>query len=264
MKDNYLKYYRKHSVLGGLHFLWDAFTASNNLRKLSFVNRQKDYTELLNEPGLMALHLALNQHLLDGIKFWNSYDYGEGYFYQSFNKIHIRGFRNTEARVSEMQLSKVLSGKKVLEIGCNTGFLTLSVADYCISITGFDPAEHLINIAKETAQYLNVKNALFEVNSFENFSSTDLYDIVLSFANHSTFDGNTQQTLSSYFDKCLTLLKPGGLFLFESHPPEHEKDQLPMICNFISERFEIQLQEVLVYGSFLDQNRTFIIAKKQI
>jgi len=145
-----------------------------------------------------------------------------------------------------MQLSKLLSGKKVLGIRCNTGFLTLSVPNCCISVTGFVPAEHLINIAKEIAQYLYVKNALFEVNSFEHFNSTDLYEIVLSFANHSTLDGNTQQSLSSYFDKCLTLIKPGGLFLIESHPPEHEKDQFPMICNLISERFEIQLQEALV------------------
>lgn len=262
MKESYLKFYKKYSLLAGLHFFWDALFAKNNLRKLSSINRQKDYADLAENPELLSLHHSLNKCLWDGIKCWNNYDYGEGYFYQSFEKINIRGFRNTEARVNSMELPKLLSGKRVLEIGCNTGFLTLSVTEYCSSITGFDPAPHLVEIAKNTAQYLNVKNAKFEVSSFENFSTDERFEVIISFANHSTYDGNTEQSLISYFDRCASLMVPEGLFLFESHPPEHEGDGLSMVCDLINERFKIQTQTVLQYGSFLDRNRTFIIAER--
>lgn len=263
MKEKYLTYYKKYSAFAQLQFLWDAFFEKNNLRKLSLLNRQKDYTELADKKELLTLHYTLNKQLLEAVRRYDSYDYGEGYFYQSFRKVSIRGFRDTEARMQSMQLAGLLSGKQVLEIGCNTGFMALSLAEHCSSLTAFDINPYLVEIAKQVAGYFGVTNIIFDTCSFEDFVSAKCFDAVLSFANHSTYDGNTRQSLYYYFDRCAELLLPGGLFLFESHPPEHEREQLDIIPEMMSQRFDITEQKVLNYGSFLDRNRTFIIAKKK-
>jgi 2-polyprenyl-3-methyl-5-hydroxy-6-metoxy-1,4-benzoquinol methylase len=261
MKANYSRYYQRYSSVAPFVFLWHAIL-TKKLRKLSLINRQKDYLRLANNPQLLALHDSLNQHLLEGIQLWKSYDYGEGYFYQSFQKIGISGFRDTQARIETMGLPELLKDRRVLEIGSNAGFLTLSVANYCSYIIGVEPAGHLVSIAKDTAAFLGVNNCEFRNSSFEEFSSATRFDTVLSFANHSTYDGNSTQSIKVYIDHCAALLCEGGMLLFESHPPEHEGEGLKTVIEEIARNFTIECSNILQYGSFLDRNRTFIVARR--
>ena len=69
---------------------------------------------------------------------YESYDYGEGYFYQSCKPLRITGFRSTEIRIKDMDLRNLLKGKRVLDIGTNAGFIPLEIADVCQSIDAFD------------------------------------------------------------------------------------------------------------------------------
>lgn len=260
MAETYLEYYRQHTWRAVPKLLIGALIANSRLRRLSLVNRYRDYLGLAGKPDLLSLHRRLNEHLAISAQTWSSYDYGEGYFYQSMPRIGVSGLRNTAARVEAMNLQNLVAGKRVLEIGCNSGFLALLMAERAAHVTGMDVNPHLIDIARDTAAYLGLKNVQFDVGSFEDFTAPEPFDVVLSFANHHTYDGNTRQSIEEYFAKCRDLLAPGGLFLFESHTPAYEGAGLAGVIDTIGRLFTIREKKTLSGGTFLDRGRTFIVA----
>jgi 2-polyprenyl-3-methyl-5-hydroxy-6-metoxy-1,4-benzoquinol methylase len=162
-----------------------------------------------------------------------------------------------------MALADRVRGKTVLEIGCNSGFLSVAIARSAAAIVGFDINPHLISIAEAAATHAGISQCVFKTSTFESFEAEEPFDCVLSFANHSTHDGNTKQSLENYFEKCWVLTRPGGRLLFESHPPAHEGDGLKRVLEILERRFSIQHQEVLTYGTFLDTGRTFVVADRR-
>lgn len=265
MKKNYLKYYVKPSALAPMKFSADMIFAKRGQQKLSLQNRQADYLKLIDNPQLLALHLKLNECLLDGIENYDAYDYGEGYFYQSLAEIGVSGFRDTEGRLAAMDIFRYVEGKTVLEIGCNAGFLSVAIASKAKQVTGFDIAPHLIAIGKLAAGYLNRTNVDLKACAFEDFKGQGKFDVVLSFANHSTFDGQTKHSIEEYFQRCADLCADGGLLLFESHPPEHEGDGLEGVIETLSKFFKVTERRILDYnGGFLDSGRTFVVAEKKV
>ncbi|MEI8336023.1 MAG: methyltransferase domain-containing protein [Actinomycetes bacterium] len=255
----YSKAYEKPSMLAPLKFAIDASRAGGGLRSIGLRNRQADYGAITRNKKLLALHSELNSHLEAQAREWPTYDYGEGYFYQSSMTINITGLRDTSARVEAMGLIERLKDRRVLEIGCNTGFLTAEIAASASEVHAFELNPHLVAIANLSAQYRNIENISFSINSFEEFEEEGAFDDVLSFANHHTYDGNTSQALDDYFARCHRLTKPGGRLLFESHPPELEGGDFPETVAIIKRYFEIDTHEVPEYGTFLDRGRHFII-----
>jgi len=262
MRQKYLKYYQRYRGLGALVFLGGALRADSRMARLSLMNRYRDYLRLAGRPDLLVLHREMNRRLLEAAKGWDSYDYGQGYFYQSCDLIGVSGLRDTRARLEAMGLRELLKHKTVLEIGCNSGFLALSVADVAKHVVGFDVNGHLIEVARLAAAALGTSNAEFLPCSFEDFACRETFDAVLSFANHRTYDGNTRQPIGQYFRRCRELVKPGGLLLFESHPPAHEGQGLEGVCSIIEELFAVKERRVLEYGTFLDRGRTYIVARR--
>lgn len=263
MKKAYLKYYEQYAALAPLAFLWASFRAPNRIAKRSLANRQKDYTELAKDLGRLSLHYELNRQLLESTEHWDSYDYGEGYFYQGCDLIGITGLRDTRARFESMGLADLLEDRTVLEIGCNSGFLALYIAQVAKHVSGFDINPYLIRMADITAQHLGLSDKVdFATAAFEDYRSDQDFDVVLSFANHSTYDGQTAQSVEEYFERCRNILVPGGLFLFESHHPGHEGDKLEAVCDLVGKMFSIEDRRTLDEGSYLDRGRTFIIARR--
>ena len=232
-------------------------------RAQAAMNKYRDYTSSKADPRRLEFHKSLYRQLREGHVSWDSYDYGEGYYYQGLKALGITGFRDTDARIDAMDLKQLVSGKSVLEIGCNTGFLSLGIAGSASKVTGFDINPYLIEIARQSADYLGIDNVDFSTVSFEDFSPDAPYDCVISFANHSTYDGNTKQSLTDYFKKCSGLLNNGGLFLFESHPPSIEKDSFHKTVELIEEYFSISSIEKPEYGNHMDSQRAFIVATKR-
>ena len=230
MKPSYTQLYASYSPLAPLRFLWDGLFTRSKLRKLSLQHRQQDYVALANDPKLLDLHRKFNAELLAGVTDWDSYDYGEGYFYQSCEPLHVSGLRDTRGRVETMNLREIVAGRSTLEIGANTGFVSLAIADVVPRLVGFDLNPHLVRIAQLAAAYLELENLEFSASSFEDFTSHERFGAVLSFANHKTYDGNTRISIEGFVDKCHQLLEPGGLLVFESHPPELEGDGLEKVC----------------------------------
>jgi SAM-dependent methyltransferase len=256
----YQKYYERARALAPMRFAIDATRASSSIRTLSIQNRQKDYSVLAGKPELLALHRDMNRQLALQHDQWPSYDYGEGYFYQSSVELGVTGLRDTSARVESFGLKELVKGRTVLEIGCNTGFLTLSIASEAARVVGVELNPYLIAIARAGADFLGVHNARFEVAAFEDFETDEQFDDVLSFANHHTYDGNTRQSLEEYFEGCHTLTRSGGRLLFESHPPEIEGAHFGETVKIIERFYDIERNEIHDYGTFLDKNRRFIVA----
>ena len=264
MKPDYLKFYEKPSVRGIWRFLWDYLSESSKLRKLSLANRQKDYLRLMSHSDKLSLHHEMNRSLLEGRSGWDGYDYGEGYFYQSCKLAGITGFRDTEGRIREMRLRSYVEQKRVLEIGCNSGFLAVALCENAKEIVGMDVNPYLIAIGNALVEHFDLKNLQFSTQGFEEYNADEPFDVVLSFANHSTYDGKTKHTLDEFFGKCHRLLCKGGRLMFESHPPELEPpDVLGKTLEIIQKYFHFEKQAILQYGSFLDRDRTFVIAKKR-
>lgn len=260
MKKNYLKYYHNYSIFSSWRFMWDMLFTNSKIKRLSQLNRYRDYVSLHSNAALLDLHYKIHEKLLSAIAEWHSHDYGEGYFYQGLDQINITGLRNTRARIEAMDLHNVLKNMSVLEIGCNSGFISTSLSDTVENLLGFDLNPYLVDIARMVRDHLGYSNIEFLISSFDEFKTRQMFDAVLSFANHTTYDGNSDIPIKDYFIKCKRLLRPGGIMLFESHPPQLEGAGLKNVIQIINTEFTILEQRVLNYGTFLDRGRTFIIA----
>jgi SAM-dependent methyltransferase len=257
-----LSYYQNYRPFAGyVHFGWQAMRARNNATRRSLLNRANDYLRLSSQPALQGVHLELNEILARQRREWPHYDYGEGYFYQSMSALGVSGLRSTEARVEAYGLTERVRGKTVLDIGCNAGFLSVSLAEVANRVTGFDVNPFLVEIGRTVARTLERSNTDFIAAGFEDARLGGPYDVVMSLANHSTYDGQTRYDLQSYFDRCVSLLQPGGLFIFESHTPSFEGKGIEQVCGMIAQRLEVKHRAIFSYGTYLDRGRTFVVAE---
>jgi SAM-dependent methyltransferase len=256
-------YYEKPSTIAPLRFAADAIRAKPQLRALGIRNRQRDYAALQGHPDRLALHRELHEQLVLQSRHWTTYDYGEAYWYQSSAELGITGLRDTAARVAAFGLRDLVRGRSVLEIGSNSGFLSIAIAPTAARVVAFEINPYLVEAGRIGARFLHIANIDFLVSSFEEFDDRDeRFDDVLSFANHHTYDGNTHQGLEEYFDRCHALLRPGGRLVFESHPPALEGRDFARTVEIIEARFTIERSEVHQYGTFLDRDRRFIVATR--
>lgn len=264
MKESYLPYYVKYTARAPFIFLWDMiFHSASAAQRTALGYRLRDYAKLNKNDNLLRLHERINHILLEEKKQWPDHAYGEGYLYQSCDEVSLGGLRNTTARVTAMGLRNFCKNAFVVDIGCNSGFLDIAIAPYARQIIGFDINPYLIDIGTQALAYLKISNVELSALSFETFESKEPADIVLSFANHSTFDGNTEQTVKMYIEKCHTILRTGGLLLFESHHPTYEsKEALEETYKIIQKMFSIKERRILQSKNFFDNGRTFIVAQK--
>lgn len=157
----------------------------------------------------------IQKQILDILK-TGAPDFGGVIPYQSLELIGLKGIRSTEARIREYGLREVLkSSDNVLDIGCNSGFLDLSIANLVHSVTGVEYDNNLVKIADLTKNYLKVSNCTFYNNDFNDWyknNDTD-YDVIFSFAIHHWLNIPPQE----YVKILNRLLKKNGYIYFESH-----------------------------------------------
>ncbi len=263
MKEQYLDFYRNYTSRAYLRFMRDGFFVGNSGEKrAAALNRLRDYIQLAGKTELQNLHLAFNKELLRAKNEWTDHDYGAQYFYQSCDLVGVRGLRDTRARVDSMNLEELVRDKTVIDVGCNTGFLALSIASAADHVVGLEVNPHLIKIGNLAKDYLGTRNVDLHAASFEEFQGEPA-DVLLSLANHTTYDGNTKHTVGEYLKKCSSLIKSGGMLIFESHHPGYETaDHLQGTKDLISGLFTVIESRVLDKGTFADRGRTFIIAEK--
>lgn len=193
------------------------------------------------------------------------YDYGNGYFYQSLDKINLSGLRSSKNRLKEYDISKYTKNSDILDIGCNSAFLICELEQNFNSCFGIEWNKNLIEIGKKSIKYLDLKKIEIVHGDFLEHNFKDLFfDVIFSFANHSTYDKGIIST-EKYFKKCNFLLRDKGKLIIESHHPNYEKKQtfLDLIDSLRKMyNLKIVLNKTIKTKSFYDNNREFIILQK--
>ena len=151
-----------------------------------------------------------------------------------------RPARHRPAASTRSASASSCADRTVLEIGCNTGFLSLAIAPAARRVVAFEINPYLIEIGRIGADAPRASTTSSSWSSrFEDFDAGDeRFDDVLSFANHHTYDGNTRQALEEYFERCHALLRPGGRLIFESHPPALEGRDFGRTVEIIERYFD--------------------------
>lgn len=233
-----------------------------NPRLTARLNRWLDALQDLGRPRRAAFRRRLLAVVQASQRDWPHADYGAGYLYQSCPALGLRGFRDTAARVAQMNLGPALAGRSVLEIGCNSGFLSLALAAGTRRYLAFDNNPFLVEMARLSQAELQDRRVEFCVEGFETLGEDETFDAVLSFANHSTWDGNMTLDLERYFAKLHRLLVPSGTLYFESHHPALEDAAaLQGTLGVMERHFALQSQRLLGGGSAWDRGRTFVVAR---
>jgi SAM-dependent methyltransferase len=225
--------------------------------------RDSALTKLSGDFRRSALQAAIKLEIAQA-RAWGSYDYGLGYLYQSFSPLGLSGRRNTERRVAAASLIERTRGRSILDIGCNAGFISLSLAPTAKQVTGFDFNPHLVAVANRCSRYLELENTRFLVSSFADFPETERFDVVMSLSNHVTFDGPVFPTFQGYLEKCARLLNKGGLIVFESHTPAFEAraEGIEGLLPKLREQFvEVSINRSEI-GTALDRGRLLYIGRQ--
>ena len=193
----------------------------------------------------------------------NLYDYGEGFFYQSVPPIRLKGLRDTKKRIIKLNLNHYLENSTFLDIGTNIGSIPLSLNNEFIFGIGIDHNETTIKVAQTIQKYLSIKKIEFISGDFLDYEFNKTFDVILSLANHSTFDEGIKNT-ELYFNKIYSLLNKNGILIIESHNPLYEKSEIYLkIIKNLENYYETIEHGKYEFGNFYDQNRLFHILKKK-
>jgi len=139
------------------------------------------------------------------------------------------GMNDAVDRVERMQLADVCKPEhKLVDIGCNDGYITMLVAPMVASATGVEPH---VQLPKDKPE--NVKWAVMDFNTFVE-QNTKQYDVLLSLAvsiQLRDFGGlSEQEIVDRYYD----LLAPGGIVVHETQKLENRPNNQTHTANMLA------------------------------
>ncbi|MGM0752247.1 MAG: class I SAM-dependent DNA methyltransferase [Bacillota bacterium] len=108
-----------------------------------------------------------------------------------------------------------IQGKRVLDIACGTGELSLRLVRDGYDVTGVDLSQDMLMVAQEKALEMNVKLSLFQqdMSKLDSLGEYDLITIFCDSLNYLEDELDVKNTFKSVFAH----LKQDGLFLFDVH-----------------------------------------------
>lgn len=117
--------------------------------------------------------------------------------------------------------------KKILDIGCGSGYLALELAREGFEVTGVDISKKCIEVANRTAENEKLKGKLeYFVGDHNDLQFINKFDIILSsgFIHH-------LKDLRKFVENASKILKKGGILVW--HEPQH-KDWTLKDAGFVS------------------------------
>lgn len=168
-----------------------------------------------------------------------------GRFYQSFPLLEIEGRRPTDARISAYGLwDEIGKDADVLDIGCNMGFIDMTVAPKVHSITGIEYNKKGAELALATAKKLGIYNATFIGGDFKEWHKTNRhkYSVIFSFAVHFWLGLEPKV----YADMLNQIITPKGKIFFESQGIGEQEDRFAEFLQaFKDVGFEIAKRQII-------------------
>ena len=190
------------------------------------------------------------------------FDYGLGYFYQSIECIGLTGLRNTKKRIAELDLKKLTENQTVLDIGSNIGAISIELDSNFKHFDNIEYNNSLNLVGQYISKNLSKTNISFISDNFLKYDFQKKYNVILSLANHTTFDGGISDS-KSYFDKIGDLLHSKGILVLESHHPKYENvSKFNKIVNSLKDNFSIIKSGKYHFKNFYDDGRTYYVLKK--
>lgn len=114
-----------------------------------------------------------------------------------------------------LEKTKPFAGKKILDIGCGTGELSLRFAALGYDVTGVDLSDHMLAVAQEKAYRENVSIQFIEQNMAE-LQLVETYDLIGVFCDSLNYL-ESEDEVKSTFRGVNEFLKEDGLFIFDVH-----------------------------------------------
>jgi SAM-dependent methyltransferase len=195
--------------------------------------------------GLPALHQKIRAILKRQRSEYGDYYYFYGHPYQALGILGVYGERSTEERFDTYRLRKLINSEdRVLDIGCNCGFVALytSYRTGCHA-EGIDINPYMIEIGNLCADYLRISDrVVLSATRIQDFPEKPDFTVVFSFATHWTDDENYRVPLREHFERCAGYLAPGGLLIFETHAADVGNAQFYDALSTFTDLFSIEDQ----------------------
>lgn len=169
---------------------------------------------------LPELHRKIRRELAMQRRDYDSYSYFHGYPYQALAILDVFGERGTEERFDAYGLADLVRPEdRLLDIGCNCGFMALYAAFRTgCRADGIDINPYMIRIGQHCTEFLQLQDRVKLVaQPFQDYRPAQVYTVVLSFATHWTDDRNYRVRLQDHLLRIHGMMANGGLLVFESH-----------------------------------------------
>lgn len=162
--------------------------------------------------------IPFSQHLLLADSFFrfvrSNQHFGGGRFYQSFEPLGIMGLRPTADRAECYKIDRYITPQlKVLDIGANTGFFSMYIANRVAAIDAIEVDDTLVSIGRDIAAYLRISNIRFLSMDIKKFDPPEKYDLIFAFAVHNW----ASESIDEFSLILEGLAKPGAVVFFESN-----------------------------------------------
>ncbi|MDR4925508.1 MULTISPECIES: class I SAM-dependent methyltransferase [Peribacillus] len=108
-----------------------------------------------------------------------------------------------------------IGGRKVLDLACGTGEMTVELAQHGFEVTGVDLSDEMLLVANEKAVKLGLSIPLFQQNMAE-LEGLGQFDCVTIFCDSLNYLRDEEDIIKT-FSRVHEHLKDGGLFLFDVH-----------------------------------------------
>ncbi len=181
--------------------------------------------------------------------------FGGQVFYQSCEPIGLIGVRPTAERAKIYGVDQYLtSNSTVLDIGANTGFFSIHIADKVGHIDAIEIDQTLSLIGKTVAKWLDKNNIVYHNCNFNLYQSEKPYDVIFAFAVHKW----ASNSIDDFSKKLLTFCKSGSIIFFESN--NIVKD--PMFSNDLKKLCQYGFDVVKIVDTHYECSRKMAILKK--
>ena len=108
-----------------------------------------------------------------------------------------------------------IGGRKVLDLACGTGEITVELAQHGFEVTGVDLSDEMLLVANEKAVKLGLSIPLFQQNMAE-LEGLGQFDCVTIFCDSLNYLRDEEDIVKT-FSRVHEHLKDGGLFMFDIH-----------------------------------------------